>query len=146
MYAVAMKILNDSDEAADAVQSCMVRIWERRDSIALPEDPEAWCRKVARHEALNRLRSRIDSASDDYSEPEGAEQADTLLRGNDTRRHLLSLLRKLPEKQQRAAYLTFFRGLTQEETAKAMGESDANLRQLLCRARKNLRTLYDREL
>lgn len=146
MYAAAMRILNDGAEAADTVQTCMVRIWERRNSIALPEDVETGCRTVARREALNRLRRRIAEPIGDSAEPEGEERADSRLRGNDTRRHLLSLLRQLPEKQHRAAYLNFFRGLTQEETAEAMGESDANVRQLLCRARKNLRTLYDREL
>lgn len=146
MYVVAMKILNNSDEAADSVQSCMLRIWERRESIDLPEDPDSWCRTVARREALNRLRKRLDEPECDSASPGESEQADALLRGNDARRHLLSLLRQLPEKQHRAAYLNFFRGLSQEETAEAMGESDANVRQLLCRARKNLRTLYDREL
>lgn len=146
MYATAMKILSNSDDAADAVQTCMVRIWERRDKIALPENPGAWCILVARREALNRLRSRLLQPIEDSSEPEEEEMADTRLRGNDARRHLLALLRQLPEKQHRAAYLNFFRGLTQEETAKAMGESDAYVRKLLCRARRNLRTLYDREL
>ena len=146
MYVVAMKIMRDNDEAADVVQTCMTRIWEQRSSIPLPEDPAAWCNVVARREALNRLRNRPAAALEYTPEPEENEQADMRLLHNDTRRRLLMFMRRLPEKQYRATFLNIFRGLTPEETAEAMGESSTNVRQLLCRARKNLRTLYEKEL
>ena len=48
MFRVASAILSDSEEAADAVQDSMMRLWQYRDRLAAVADLRTYCIVTAR--------------------------------------------------------------------------------------------------
>lgn len=66
VYRVALNLLRDADEAADAAQEALVKVWKGCGSIPF-EKQRAWCARVARNAALDHIRrrsSRPQPASD----------------------------------------------------------------------------------
>ena len=58
MYACAMMLLRDEDEAADCVQDALIRLWESRSRLAEIEKPEAYCLTAVKRQALDAIRRR----------------------------------------------------------------------------------------
>ena len=57
VYRVVLNLLRDADEAADAAQEALVKVW--RGCAEIPESSHrAWCARVARNAALDHLRRR----------------------------------------------------------------------------------------
>ena len=61
MYRLAYMILENEDDASDAVQMAMTRIWEHRDSMPEIGNPRAYCISAARYAAIDIARSRKPS-------------------------------------------------------------------------------------
>ena len=100
LFNVAVAILgNDSNEAADAVQEAMVKIWRQGKNLA--------------------------SIEADF---------------------LKQLIGRLPKAQQQVMMLSSFHNLSNAEIAELTGLSNENVRQILCRARKKIRELYEQNL
>ncbi len=143
LYAMSVTILGDRDNAADAVQEAFAKLWERRSDLDNVASPEAYARTVVKHLCLNRLREASRRRGmDDVVE---GVQLDTAA---ETRSEL-SLLRRmvgsLPPMQRRVLTLSSFGGCSNDEIAQITGESQSNVRQLLSRARKKLKELYNKQ-
>ncbi len=104
--------------------------------------------------ALNTLRDEIDLAieklthdefTDDHQthSPQTSE-SECILKESAERVYLL--LSKLPESQRTAILLSDRDELSSKEIAETMGMSDAAVRQLISRARKNVRVLLQEEV
>ena len=144
MYRVAAMILdNNRDDAADAVQMAMTRLWERRDTLPAVQNPEGYCMAAARTAAVDLIRSRHSTeelteasatVADDSTagRVEASQQLDTVGR----------LIGQLPANQQRVIRLSAWSGCSNTEIAAVTGLSEANVRTLLSRARTKLRLLY----
>ena len=61
MYRLAYMILENEDDASDAVQMAMTRIWEHRDSMQEIGNLTAYCISAARYAAIDIARSRKPS-------------------------------------------------------------------------------------
>lgn len=143
MHSVAMAILRDVDDASDAVQEAFVRLWERRGDLDSLQSPEAYTITVVKRVCIDRLRAsrpygRLDAASLQVE----ASQDD--IDGRDALGMLRRLMESLPANQKKVLTLSSFGGCSNEEIAKITGENDGNVRQLLSRARKKLRELYQK--
>lgn len=146
MYKAAVLLVSDSDEASDVVQEAFTRLWERRDDIPNPQNPEGYCLTVARRLSLDRLRRRrrfednIDDASTvtDLSTEKALEAADSL-------REVNRLMNELPHNQREVIRLSAISGLDNSEIASATGLSDANVRTLLSRGRRMLKKMFQRD-
>lgn len=57
VYRVALSLLRDADEAADAAQEALVKVWTNCADIPVAKHP-AWCARVARNAALDLIRRR----------------------------------------------------------------------------------------
>lgn len=65
LYGVCLRILNDRSEAEDALQDVFIKIWRKADSYAVSElSPITWLVAVARHQAIDRIRSRKPRTAD----------------------------------------------------------------------------------
>ena len=73
LYAVALSLTCNEQEAEDAVQDAFLRLWTRRDSLPSMENAEAYCVTLTRHICHDRLRSR--HATLDVDRPETMRQA-----------------------------------------------------------------------
>ena len=139
LYAVAASILGDvSDEAADAVQVALVKIWKSGEAMAGVANPEGYAVATVRTVAIDLLRRRhysdsLDEAYDISSDTQPDPDADGFLEW---------IVSQLPERQQEVIRLSVFECLSNEEIAGITGLSAENVRQQLCRGRKKMKELY----
>lgn len=146
MYAAAHFIVNDSDEASDVVQEAFARLWERREEIPNPNNPEGYCLTVVRRIAIDKIRRRrLMQISIDNVNIVADNIADRSLEDADSLQRVNKLMKQLPANQRKVIQLSAMAGLNNTEIATATGLSDVNVRALLSRGRKMLRKLFENE-
>lgn len=58
MYQLACRLLVSREEAADAVQEVMARLWEKRSKLSEVDNKEAYAMQMVKNYALDRLKSK----------------------------------------------------------------------------------------
>lgn len=146
LYRVACALLNNPDDAEDILQDAYCRLWDRRNELSALRRPESFCITLVRNLCIDFLRMAGRHAD---NEAPGTLQivADTtpeseLLSGERLQR-IDDMIRRLPEKQRVAIQMRAYGECSSEEIEAATGESAANVRVLLSRARKTLREWLD---
>ncbi|MCB0199657.1 MAG: sigma-70 family RNA polymerase sigma factor [Caldilineae bacterium] len=152
MYAVALRIVGDSDEAEEVVQEAFISACKKVDTFEGRSKLSTWLYRITTNAALMRLRrQRGDTVSLD--EPQLMEDGDLLPRQlgdwqvEPSEEALTSELRQVMEEAVqdlnptlRAAFvLRDIQGLNTEEAAAALEISESALKVRLHRARLQLR-------
>ena len=144
MYATAMTILRNSDDASDAVQEAFTRLWEKRDDLPNIDNPEAYCVTTIRRICIDRIR-RVTYPINEISEDtlrisdDSDEQADN----RESIQLVTLLMNKLPEQQRQVLQLRAFNDCSLEEIETITGLTGVNVRTLLSRARRRMRDLFN---
>jgi RNA polymerase sigma-70 factor, ECF subfamily len=137
LFAIAYGILQNREEAEDAVQDALVKAWKSRWRVRDPEKFPAWLATIARYRARDVFRKRrtvplpaaIEEAVE-ASEP----TADT-----DLDRQLHSALAALPEVHRSALTLRYFEEMDYQTIENLLGLSNGALRGILGRALATMR-------
>lgn len=142
MMSKAMAMLNDPQAAKDVVQEVCIRLWERPNGLEQADSPAAYCVRAVCHSAISLMRrtQRFEPLENLQSEP-----ATEMPHYDEDIDYLRRLLANLPPAQRRAFMLRQERGLEYNEIAGQMQLKADNVRQLISRARKKLRELYERD-
>ncbi|MDE6333835.1 MAG: sigma-70 family RNA polymerase sigma factor [Muribaculaceae bacterium] len=141
LYRIAYSILGSEADASDAVQETMVKIWSIGDGMDSIGNPQAYASKTLRTTSIDILRRRRYTADIDSAEM----LSDTLSCDSediDSVDFLMKAIESLPAGQQEVMRLSACAGLPTDEIARATGFTNENVRQLLSRARKKLRTIF----
>lgn len=144
MYAIAVTILNDTEDAKDCVQECFARLWNVRANLADIDNIGAYCAVTVRRAALDTWRKeRRKTLLDDVSTPEPTDDgySESRIESRDRLKNVKSLIELLPVQQRKVLLLSGVSGLSNPEIEEVTGLSPENVRSLLCRARKRLRLL-----
>lgn len=144
LFAVALRILSDRQDAEDVVQDVFVTIWRK----AAEYDPsrasaEAWLVAITRNRAIDRIRARghrqtvSDAVLDTHADPtaradSAADAADTA----HTVRHALDTLDPRHAAVIRAAYLD---GLSYDELARLEGVPVGTIKTWVFRGLRRMR-------
>lgn len=141
LFAVANAMLGDADDAADAVQDAMVKIWNGSVPLDAVSSPVGYAMQLLKTSAIDIIRRRRftvhspgglpEPASTDDSEP---DHADFLRRAIAT----------LPPSQQEVIRMSAFGEMPAADIADTMGLTPENVRQLLSRGRRKLREIYQK--
>ncbi|HVS84836.1 MAG TPA: RNA polymerase sigma factor [Gaiellaceae bacterium] len=135
-FRVAYVITRDAAEAEDAVQDALVKAWRALGRFREGEPFRPWLLAIVANEARNRRRSagrRLGLALRAAAEPV-AEQPD--------RRALLDALSALPEEAASVLAYRFLLGLSEAETAAALGVAPGTVKSRTSRALERLRESY----
>ena len=142
LYRIAFHILEQQDEAEDAVQETFLKLWEIRDKLDDVESAKAYSIRILKNECLDRLRKAKKSVpADQVLVRETISPTDEQI---DARRRLekvLGAIKSLPDSQKQVLLLRTVEGLSYGEISEKMGMSQLTLRVLLTRARGALRNL-----
>jgi RNA polymerase sigma factor (sigma-70 family) len=140
LYAYCASLLHNRDDAADAVQSTMLRALRALDGERRHIAVRPWLYRIAHNESMELLR-RPRSAGPSGTEvvSVGDVEADAA-----TRAHLRSVLkdiRELPDAQRSALVMRELSGLEYSEIADALDTSPAAAKQAVYEARQALHEL-----
>lgn len=129
------------EDAEDVVQDAFARAFAKLEIGGFEGSFRAWLFTIARNRAIDLLRTeRVRLVPIDGGEPASAacaRGADTDLREEFT--WLVSAIGQLPERQRAALLLSELGGMSHEAIAAELGASTGSVRQLIGRARENLR-------
>lgn len=146
LYGLAFSILHEEREAADCVQEAFTRLWEKRSEMKRIENHKAYAATAVRNIALSMLSANNRTISESLvTIPDHADDSQSPHQHIETRddlRTVASLLRQLPENQRKVIMMTAAGGLSPSEIKNATGLSEENIRVLLSRGRKRLRSLF----
>lgn len=141
LIAAASAMLPRTEDAEDAVQDTLLKLWAVRERIADATHFRKLAVSIVRNVSLNMLRSmairRMDSLTDamDICCPENPhsviEQHEQTLRA----RHVWQ---NLPQRHRIIIHMKEVEGLSTEEIARLLGTTAVNVRARLSRARKEM--------
>lgn len=154
VYAQALRLLGDPDEAEGVLQLTFIKACDKIDTFEGRSGLGTWLYRIATNEALMQLRRRPDppvSIEDiaetlqpgDLPQALGAWPEDPAAEvlGQELRRQLETALVQLPERLRVVFVLRELHGLSTEETATALGLGESAVKVRLHRARLRLREL-----
>lgn len=143
VYRVALRVTGTRDDAADAAQDALVKVWRGIADVE-PERQRAWAARVARNAALDLLRRRNvrprPSAADPIYEPTSAlPLPDDHAEAADMRTEITRCLDRLDEPYRSILVLREIEGLAYAEIADALDLPLNTLKVYLLRARRRFR-------
>ena len=143
VYRVALRVTGSTDDAADAAQDALVKVWK---GIGAVDElrRRAWCARVARNAALDLLRrrsvrpapGRIEAVAEPASE---TPQPDDHAEAGDLRVELARAVGTLDEPYRSILVLREVEGLAYQEIADALELPLNTLKVYLHRARARVR-------
>lgn len=134
LYAYALSILGDDEEAADCVQEAFTRLWENRARLDRIANVAAYSAVTVRHLAIT-----MASRSAGRAIPFGDDPPDVADTGPDPQKGAEGR-----ESQRKVVVMSAVGGLSNSEIKEATGLSDDNVRVLLSRGRKKLKILFSK--
>ena len=144
------RIISNEHDVDELVQECLLEVWRRAENYN-PEKGKAlgWIVTLARRRAIDRLRrkSAYWRAQDRFRLECETESASAMHSGadeeaaqDDTAAVVARLIRNLPEAQQQAVQLAYFRGMSQRQIAAHTGIPLGTIKTRLELAMRKLRS------
>lgn len=138
MRATATRILGNSDDGEDAVQDVLKKLWETRKQLSSDVNLAAYVLRAVKNRCIDHLRCQVIPVSIEDSgmseQPvEETDEYDRFLR-------LDKALSSLDDKRREVLKLSLD-GMKGDDIAERLSMTPANVRQLLSRARKDLKRM-----
>ncbi len=131
LFSMIYAILHDPKESEDVLQEAFVQMWKRTATYdATRSSLFTWAVMIARHKAIDRLRSRqrqtrlseaVANETEPFAVSAPSDRADNALVRTDERERVRAALSQLGEGQREAIDLAFFGGLTQTQISERLG-------------------------
>jgi len=144
LFHIAQHILVEEDEAEDAVQEVLLKLWHTRDSLNKYDSAAAYATTVTKNHCLDRLKvkSRTDLLDDSYNTRAGTDNPHLQLERKNTEEILKQIIEKLPPLQQAIIRMKDMEEYEVVEIAEITGTTVEAVRVNLSRARKKVREDY----
>jgi RNA polymerase sigma-70 factor (sigma-E family) len=140
----AYLLCGDWHLAHDLVQDTLVKAYQQWPRVRQADSPDAYVRRILLNEVRGRWRRRERVAAvarfPDGREPTAPDATDEVVR----RAGLLQALHALPLRQRATVILRYLEGMSERETAAALGCSEGTVKSQSARALGTLRTYLER--
>lgn len=147
MYAVALRMCGNREDAQDCLQEAMLRVYRAMGSFKGQSSFSTWVYRITMNTCLDELRKKKNkqatsldslldtgwSPSDDSSAPEKHAVQ------NEVRKCLHDAIRELPEDMRSAVVLRDIHGLSYEEIAQSLDINVGTIKSRISRGRGKLR-------
>jgi len=145
LYRFALSILKNSDDAQDAVQEVVLKLWKNRNLLDRAKNLESYCLNAVKNYCFDVLRKQKHQKNYEENvwvnattEPE-IEQVDLVEK-------LKQELYRLPDQQRLAVSLKDIEGFDYNEISEILGQNIETIRVNVSRGRKKLFELFKEEL
>jgi RNA polymerase sigma-70 factor (sigma-E family) len=144
LHKSAYLLCGDWHLAHDLVQDTLVKAYQHWPRVRQADSPDAYVRRILLNEARSRWR-RLERAMPVSRFPEGCEPVAPDATDEIARRAgLLQALLVLPLRQRATIILRYLEGMSERETAAALGCSEGTVKSQSARALGTLRNFLDR--
>jgi RNA polymerase sigma-70 factor (family 1) len=147
LFRIAKRLLNDYEEAEDAVQDIFLKLWENRSNLNKYQNIEAFAVTVTKNYCIDLLRKKkmkLVEMNEEYIEPV-MENPEKIFESQESFNIIRYLIDNLPENQRLVIQLRDIEGFSTSEIADIMNISVGNVRVLLSRARNSIRNILTKK-
>lgn len=141
VFRLAKRLLVSKDEAEDATQEILLKLWRNKQNIAKYRNIEAFSMTMTKNFCLDRLKSKqaqnLKIVHSNYQDEGVSLQKQIEL--NDSAGWVSKLMEELPEQQRMILQLRDIEAYDYDEIAKILNMKETAVRVALSRARKTIR-------
>lgn len=141
VYRLAKRLLVSSDEAQDATQDILVKLWDKKKKLETYQNVEALAMTMTKNYCLDQLKSKrasnIKLIHTNFTDRE--PPLDKKVEDQDSWDWVDKMINELPEQQKVIIQLRDIEQYEFEEIAKVLEMSETAVRVALSRARKTIR-------
>jgi RNA polymerase sigma-70 factor (sigma-E family) len=137
---LAALLLDDPASCEDIVQEAYVRVWARQAKVRDQAKLLAYLRQSVLNLSRSALRRRRVAAAHRPVGPEASSAADLEAISAFAGQAVVAAMRRLPRRQREVTVLRYFGGLSELETAEALGISVGSVKAYASRALADLAT------
>lgn len=130
LFAVSFAVLGNADACADAVQTALLKAWEKRSSLRDGAQFKAWMVRIVQNESRNYLRRKPNLPLEE-DVPDTAE--------NQARLDVKQAVVHLPAKARTIVMLYYFERCSVREIGALLNLPEGTVHSRLSRAREQLR-------
>ena len=157
VYALALRLVNDREEAADLAQEAFVKAWQGLASFQGESSFATWVYRLTTNLCIDYLRKQkrregvepavsLDDADNGWAEPADRESDPQLLLEKSERgKALVRGLDMLPDWQRRVLVLRELSGLSYQEIGQTLDIDLGTVRSRIARARMALRKILQED-
>lgn len=140
MYAQCLRLLKDEDEAEDATQDALLKMWVIRERLQHYKSVDALAIAICKNLSISRLRKRKVQTIELSEELHhiSTHDAQSMMEETEDRGWLADTINGLPASQMTILKMSQQDGLENKDIAEMLGISETTVRTTLCKARKNL--------
>lgn len=146
LFSIALRMLEDEQNAEDAVQEAFLKLWNMRDALDKYDNVTALATTVTKNICIDKLRiqSRNISIDDELYKRAGEDNPYSQLERKNTEDVLKAIIERLPALQKAIIRMKDVEEYEVDEIAEITGTSVEAVRVNLSRARKKVRDAYIR--
>jgi RNA polymerase sigma-70 factor (ECF subfamily) len=141
VFQIALSVVGNAADADDVTQDAFIRAYVKFESLKEPQRFRAWVCRIARHVALNHIRSdtRFRKREEQrYDDATTVVDVETAAEENDFRRRLHAAIEQLPERLRVVVLLCAIEELEPSAVAAILGIPAGTVRSRLHDGRKRL--------
>jgi len=146
LFRIAQGILADEQDAEDAVQEVLLKLWRVRETLKTVDNPAAFAVTTIKNHCLDKLKAKKRKKEDTLDEIHFAQtESDNpylQLERNNTEKILHQIIKTLPQLQQIIITMKDVEEYEVDEIAEITGTKVESVRVNLSRARKKVREEY----
>ena len=141
VFRLAKRLLVSVEEAEDATQEVLVKLWNKKETLQSYNSVEAFAMTMTKNYCLDQLKSKragnLKIVHNNFTAPEAGILQQT--EDRDSWSWVEKIIDKLPEQQKLIVQMRDIEQYEYEEIAKIMDMNETAIRVALSRARKTIR-------
>ena len=141
LFRLAKRLLVSSEEAEDATQEVILKLWNNKENLDSYKSIEAFSMTITKNYCLDQLKAKrsgnLKLVHDNYIDREPS--LENQLEAKDTLNWVEKAINELPEQQKLIIQMRDIEEYEFEEIAKIMDMNETAIRVALSRARKSIR-------
>jgi RNA polymerase sigma factor (sigma-70 family) len=143
LFRLAKRLLVSTEEAEDATQEVLVKLWTKNETLSELKSVEAMAMTMTKNYCLDQLKSKRASnmtiVHNNYTDNQASLQQK--LEDEDSLSWVEKIINDLPEQQKLIIQMRDIEQYEFEDIAKILDMSEATIRVALSRARKTIREI-----